>query len=158
MLTSKVREKIELPHEPGQWIEIRQLSAQHFQEARETRAETNLRAGRRFFEMLQMRKVAGLDDVPVAPVETPAETEPAPVIESDPLLDFDAFTLLKYGIVAWSYPEPVNVGNIADLDEETVDLIARRLTPRARNEEERKNGSTSSTKPSKVVEEPPTTG
>ena len=155
MLTSKVREKVELPHEPGQWIEIRQLSAQHLQEAREARAEFNLRAGRRFFEMLQMRKTAGLDE-PTAEPETPDEDVPEP--EDNPLLNFDAFTLLKHGIVAWSYKEPVNVGNIADLDEETVELVARRIAPRPRTEDERKNVSTNSTKPSKGEDQPPTTG
>ena len=90
MLTSKHQIRIDLPHEPGEWIEARKPS-------------------------ISMLLMGGVTTV----------------------------TLLQTCITAWSYPEPVTPENIADLDVETAQVVARALgtTPEA----ETKNSSALST-------------
>ncbi len=162
MLTSKVRERIELPHEPGEWIEIRQLSKYQLDEARERKAELNMAGSRRFIEFSVLRKQFEADTPPVeAPkpeTEATDETPVTPEPEPDPLIWLDDFTLLKYGVVAWSYPDKVSMENIADLDEETVRYVAGKLAPKPRTEATLPLESAPSTTQLRVVESTPVGG
>lgn len=68
--------------------------------------------------------------------------------EKDPLDDYDQGTVLRHGVIAWSYRDPVTPENVADLDPTTAEWAAReicRLSDPQRTEEERLNGSSPST-------------
>ncbi len=63
--------------------------------------------------------------------------------DTDALNDFDRWSVIHDGIVAWSDARKVNAPNREDLDEQTVEVVARRilaLSLPARDEASRKNG------------------
>lgn len=62
-------------------------------------------------------------------------------MEADPFQKYDIDTLLEKGIASWSRPEKVTPENIADLEREDSDLLARRIFElfRPKTEAERKN-------------------
>ncbi len=128
MLTSKHTKQIEIPHEPGEWLKVRQLSGRALDEAREERSRRVLANAR----AMGAEVMLAFQDV-----ERPASTEPA---EPDPLADYDVDTVLRCGIIAWSYQEKVKPETIADLDEQTRDWAAREILAMCqRSEADRKN-------------------
>ena len=134
MLTSKVPSRhLDLPHEIGEWIEIRTLSGNQIQLAR----DASRRAG------LQRLQEMGADLVQATTAAATPEAVAAARAETaaDPLQGLDRSTLLIFGIVDWSYDAPVSVENIEDLDEETMQFVALALAPRPRTLDELKNGS-----------------
>lgn len=145
MLTSKVKTRLPLPHEDGEWVEIRKLSHQQIAFARDQR-EAKVRENA-VAQLQQVRFMNELGDLkPViqeyiqskADSEVATETEPAQV---DPLELYDRETLLQCGIVAWSYDEKVSPESISDLDEETANFVARAIAPQPLTREERKNST-----------------
>lgn len=145
MLTHKIIRRVELPHEPGAWIDVRQLSYLQLDFAREIGATQALeRMGKITPELRQQLAEARVaiaraqgDDVSV-------------LVAGDPLAGYDVQTLLQAGIVAWSYDDPVTPQSVDELDEKTADYVARELVPQEEPEADRKNGSSRSTKRSKV--------
>ena len=129
MITSKATKRVDLPHEPGEWIDVRMPSLNILNRARQTqsRGAIELMQG---VDMALLNTFGDRADV-AAPRERSAE--------------YDALTLLKGCITAWSYPEPLSYENIDELDEETVSAVVAVLLPPV-VEEERKNGSGRSTK------------
>lgn len=117
MITRMTR-KIELPHEPGQWVEIRPLSWRKLQDARDSRvrelAKQMQSLGR---DVLDALPKGDRSEAPSAEQETPASL----------LNAYSLGALLRAGIVAWSYDEPVSGETIDELDEQTAQLIAREL-------------------------------
>lgn len=127
MIVKNVKRKLELPHEEGQFIEIRQLSYRELEEARESRREKVItRAAQMGPEMMANLPSTDREDIKKA-------------IE-DPLNEFDIDVLLEKGIVSWSYPEKVSKENIWLLDEETAQFVALELVPKKRPEAETKKG------------------
>lgn len=127
----------EIPGEPGQWMELRQLGWAELDEARRARQSesfANIREmGKDTFKVMQevRRDVGGADDGP-----------------SDPLQTYDLGTLLKAGISAWSYEDEVSPMTIRLLDPDTAQWAARIIVGhKAEAEAERKNGSEPSTAP-----------
>lgn len=124
-LVRDLRERHDVPHEPGEWIEFRLLSWRELEEAQERRL-------RRLLE--QVREMGGLEAL--------AGAERAGGGEPSPREMYDHGVLLERAIVAWSYDAPVSPETIALLDPVTkewaVDVVLRLNGPRGR--EERKNG------------------
>jgi hypothetical protein len=74
------------------------------------------------------------------------------IADRDPFITIDQDTLLKRGIVSWTFERggqgvPVTPEAIDDLDDASAELVARRIfeLSRTKTEEERKNSSSSST-------------
>src|SRR3990167_4803890 len=136
--------RVLLSHEPGAWVDLRLLSwrqleeAQHAHLAATVRQFSGLADGMEAFQgFIDKATVGG----------TVAQQQ-----------NFDTATLLRAGIVAWSYEEPVSPENIDDLDAETVRVLVAELTPHGQSEEERKNGFERSTEPLTEGEPLPTAG
>jgi len=110
---STVTHKLEIPHEPNEWIELKELGWRTLEAARETKARTSLMSfrdlGPEFFKTLT---------TPTS-VEGDADKK-APEAETDPAETYDMSILLRSSIVAWSYTVPCNEGNIDDLDQKTA--------------------------------------
>jgi hypothetical protein len=109
---STITHKLDIPHEPAQWIEIKELGWRTLESAREAKSRTAMLGlkdlGPEFFKSLT---TAG-EDAPKA-----AEAE-------EVLTDkYDMSILLRSSIVAWSYPEPCNEGNIDELDAKTANWV-----------------------------------
>ena len=146
MLTSKIRRRIELPHEPEQWVEVRQLSylqldlASDVSTLRSMNKLGQLDAGTRQ-QMAEIQLARFRNETTVAEV----------VVADDPLTGYDVQTLLQAGVIAWSYDEAVTPESVDQLDEATAEYVARELVPKTESETDRKNGSPNSMRPSTVA-------
>ena len=136
--------RIDLPHEPGAWVEVRPISWRQLREAIDEAQTAGIR---------RLATMAGeFHELRELMAEARATTETG---RADA---YDTATLLRHGVVAWSYTDPVTAETLDELDQETVDLIVAELLPRARGEADRKNGTGPSTGRSKGRERLPTTG
>lgn len=143
MLTSKVPfRRLTLPHEPDAWIEVRMLSGLQLQHAQAAARHERITRMHQMGPELVRATITSAD--PEAIKAARADNA------DDPLDGYDRRTLLLEGIVDWGYGEPVTPENIDDLDEETMQYVALQLLPHDRTEEDRKNGSDSSTPTSTV--------
>lgn len=107
----------EIPHEPGEWMELRRLSYAQLREAAEARSRQVMATARDLGPAF-MRELRSL----------PSETQEAvQTAAADPLNDYDLGLLLRHGIVAWSYPEPVPLDPAAELDPETAEWAGRAI-------------------------------
>jgi len=102
MLVGKT-ERREVPHEEGQWFEFRQLSGSELDDAEEAQTERAL------------KMVRGLDAGTLASMQSQAPAQPPATAASQ----YDADTLVRYGVAAWSYAEPCSDENKRLLDART---------------------------------------
>lgn len=128
MLTGDRTRRVEIPHEEGQWIELKELSGRQLRKIRklkfkESIADTRAMGG----ELMQALGGFSQEDV------KKAQKDP------DPLAEYDMDALLEAGIVAWSYEEEVNSDNIGQLDQKTERLIALALVGVEEEEEKVKD-------------------
>ncbi len=107
-LKKKVTHRVEVPHEPGQWVEFREVGWRTLERARDLRVEKAIKSYRNFgSELLQVI------------TESKEEGTPTPAV--DPKDEYDSTVMLHSSIVAWSYEAAVTQDNIDDLDEVTAD-------------------------------------
>lgn len=133
MLTYRSTQKVNIPHEEGEWVELKPLSWKDLDRARAERLRTvmdSVRAAGDMMASLTSMARNGTDDTP-----TP----------DDPVAAYDLGALLKAGILAWSYDAVVDQENIDSLDEDTARWIARQLVGGNKTEQDRKNGFSTST-------------
>lgn len=145
--TEGITERLEVPGEPDQWIEIRKLSWHDLKKAREARQDN----------VLGTLRTMGGDVVKSLPGrcrecgeekhdgDCPPPEERKDASAADPTNEYDQETILHAGVVSWSY-EPAltkenRIARINGLDEPTgkwlhEQLVARNTTPKG---DERKN-------------------
>lgn len=117
-LTNLATKRVDLPHEPGQWLTVRMPSLHILDDAKQAQA-------RKAFQLMagvDLSQLKGLNS------DRPAQAGP----------DYDWLTLLRRCVTAWSYPEPLTPDNLAELDAETVQVVMAALLP-AESEGDRKN-------------------
>lgn len=130
MLVSRNAREVPIPHEPGEWLKLRPLSWKQLDDARKARTREAVKSS---VEMTREMGPELMAQIRSARTETAAESAPA-----DPSEAYDRATLLRLGIVGWSYEEPVSPEAIDDLDEETAEWAARELLrPVTRTEDDR---------------------
>ncbi len=130
-LVSQNVQQIEIPHEPGEWLNLRPLSWLQLTQAREIQTRTVLE---------RMRAMGG--EVVGEFREEPSAEVPESEDESDPLSNLDRRTVLRGGVVGWSYREKFNRDKLDDLDEETAEWAARTIIGlNQRTDDDRKNVS-----------------
>lgn len=136
----------DIPHEAGAWMRLRYLNWSQLEEAEEAQGAK----GRTL-----LRSMGG--EVAGAVLEAQARrAELEQGLQQRREANYDDLTLLKYGIEAWSYSDPVTVENIRDLDPETKAWAALELVNMALPKvgDERKNSSPAFID-SSVVADPP---
>lgn len=140
MLTKKQpTRRLDLPHEAGQYVEVRYLSHTALGRAREAATSSSFKA------LKEMgAEIAGLATQNASQAEIAEARAANAAANTNPLAGFDRNTLLFEGIVGWSYDAPVTRDNIDDLDEETAQYVAEQLVPKPRTEADRLNGSSGS--------------
>lgn len=111
---SKITKRLDVPNEPGQWIEIRMLSWLTLDKAKKEKLKEFGALSRTF---VQLREA-------IAANGTAALEEARVAAKSDPVQEFDKLTLLKHGIAAWSYGDEVAP---EDFDEPTAEWAARQI-------------------------------
>lgn len=113
MLTSLIKKRLDIPNEEGSWVEIRMLSGKKLDEARAAKLQL-------IFEMARAMGTELGDRIAQQNRDTDDD-------EADPLAAFDVDTVLRGGIVSWSYKERVTPENIGDLDEATRNWAAKEI-------------------------------
>jgi len=106
MLVGKT-ERRDVPHEPGEWFEFRQLSGPELDEAEERQTQRAL------------AMVKGLDPGAMAILREQGQAAPAGTEQR-----YDKDTLVRHAVVAWSYTEPCEDDSKARLDAATRDWAA----------------------------------
>lgn len=134
----------DIPHEPGQWMELRSLTWPELENARKVKQSTT------FAELGEigpdtLKQLQGLTNDAVAGAM------------ADPLASVDVLMVLKAGVLRWSYGAEVTIENLGKLDAETAKWAATQIV-QAPTEEQRKNSSNGSTAASTVTASRPMSG
>jgi len=128
MLMSKIRRRLAIPDEPNDWMELRALSGKKLEEA-------SWWAQRKAIEMAKLAGQEFIDAMETYRADL-AEAE----VKANPLQQYDIETLVRSGIVAWSYEMRLTPENIAELDSETREWAAREILKLTEeSQEERKS-------------------
>ncbi len=115
MLTSRITKEVPIPHEPGEWLRIRRLPGKKLEEAREEKTRQAL---------VRCRAMGG---EAIKQLQETSREEATQTLAADPFAQHDTDTLLRAGIIAWSYEEKPTPQNIEDLDEQTRQWAAREI-------------------------------
>lgn len=134
----------DIPHEPGQWMELRALTWPELEKAKKIKQSAT------FADLGEigpdtLKQLQGLSTDAVSEALT------------DPLASLDVLTVLTAGVLRWSYGADVTVANIERLDSETAQWAAKQIV-QAPNAEQRKNSSNGSTDALTVTASRPTSG
>ncbi len=106
MLTGSDRKRLDLPHEPGEYVELQTPPHGAFDTAAEIKSRKAI------------EQAAAL---PAAILQGSMET--ARASERDPLEMYDKATLIEAAVTGWSYDEPVTPEAVARLDLKTAEII-----------------------------------
>ncbi len=124
-LVSRIRERVDIPHEPGEWVELRPLSGPALEAAREAK----VRASIAMMEGYDLDKLRGLNTGPTV---------------QQAIDMYHHAILLERSIVSWSYGDFVALRDLDDLDVRTSNWLVGLILDRnglLETEAERKNGS-----------------
>ncbi len=110
MLIGTKTRKIELPHEQGAWIEVKDLTWKQIAEAKR-------------LNMLEMMKsMKDFGDI----IEAVMGKKPDPNVK-ETIESYDIGYVLKCSIKGWSYPDKFTEELIDQLDPKTVEFLANEL-------------------------------
>ena len=132
MLVTKDPIRYEVPHEPGEWLDLIKLSWTKLKEARRYATLENAETARAFGA--ELVKALATDDTGKAAEKL---IERQQYHESS----FDTKTLLLKGIVGWSYEAELSAESVAELDDKTVAWAKQAIIDLTKppTEEDRKN-------------------
>jgi len=126
-------ERFDIPHEPGEWMELTALSWKKLKKARKALQGEQIETMRAFgAELMAAFKDDSIKEDRLRQLEKRQQYH---------ISTFDLETLLSHGIVAWSYAEKPTPENIAELDERTATWAAEQIIELTRppDEDETKN-------------------
>ena len=116
-LTAQIIKRLEVPHEPGAWIEIRMLSWLRLDEARRKRIDAIANSS---------RSISGPELQELVKAAREAAKEKAVGQPPDRLVNYDMVTLFRGGIMAWSYGD-YSPELAEELDEKTAGWLAHEI-------------------------------
>jgi hypothetical protein len=114
-LRTKEIKRLDVPNEPGQWVDIQAVSFLTLDKAKSERLKV---IGDLSAAFVQLQKAIASNGTAAALAEARAAAD------EDRLQQYDKFTLLKHGLIAWSYGGPVTP---EDLDGPTAEWAARAI-------------------------------
>ena len=120
MLIGNVVTKLDIPHEPGEWVEVRKLNHKTLARAAQARSEAGISSMKALGAELLTALRQAKDEV--------AEAATATAISPDA---YDRDLVLQGGIVRWSYAVPVTPESLGDLDEVTAKWLASEIVTRS---------------------------
>lgn len=125
LIDSNAGRRADIPHEPGQWLDIRPLNWVDLERAKKVKqSETFRDIGALGSDLVKQMQGMTSDSV--------AETL------ADPLALLDLHTVLCCGITGWSYGAEVTAETIKQLDAVTAKWAAMEIV-QPQSEEQRKN-------------------
>lgn len=113
VFTSQVTDTVQIPHDAGQSAIIRKLAPRQLEKAGKVQRNAALADLRELGGAAFMKELQGLSDTSKQQAAT------------DPLLQYDRVTLLEEGVLSWTYPEPAARESFEDLDDQTLEHLAR---------------------------------
>ena len=126
LVAETTRQRVDVPHEDGEWVEIAPLTWADLETARRIKTEDAIKQAA-LFSADTLRGIQSQQDG--------AATAP------DPADGLDVATVLHAGVKAWSYAEPVTRENIDRLDEPTAQWAFAEIAGRSvLSKEEQGNG------------------
>lgn len=135
--------RMEVPHEPGEWIDVRQLGYTELEACRDA-------VTKKFFDNL---RTMGTDVV--AQFTQMQQAQPELIAEAQAAKDaaqpdqFDRTLLFQKSVVAWSYQPAFTPDLLPQLDERTAEWLYRAITQmytgEGESDEDRGNAYTPST-------------
>lgn len=117
----------DIPHEPGQWMELRALTWPELEKAKKVK-QSGVFADLGEIGPDTLKQLQGLTSEVVSDAL------------ADPMASLDVLTVLTAGILRWSYGAEVTIANIERLDSETARWAASQIV-QAPSDEQRKNSS-----------------
>ena len=136
-LVSVIPVKRDIPHEPGQWMELRQLNRSQLREARK-KQEREQR------EVIKDFGAQFLRDMQSDTAEQSREKlQKLALIQEYDVDSYDIDTLLRKGIASWSYDKTCETDQIDLLDPVTARWAAQAILNlgKPKTEEQEKNAS-----------------
>jgi hypothetical protein len=117
MLTSRiVREQVPVPGDDGAWVTLRALGGTKLREASQEKSR----------QQLMVFKAMGADGIKAIQEAGREQTDAA--LKADPLAAYDIDTLIRAGIVGWSYYQgKPKVEDIDSLDDATQEWAATEI-------------------------------
>lgn len=120
IFASRTTITVDLPFDPPHHVVVQKLAGRHLEKARSAFL-TQLMLG------VQERGGAAVQKELMELFADRSAAKQVEQVKSDPLNGFDKYSLVRYGVKAWSYPEPVTPEAIEDLDEDAVDFLAAEI-------------------------------
>lgn len=130
--------RVDVPHEPGEWMEFRALTWPEVDKARKIKQRETF------------QDIGSMGPDAMKQIQS-MQSDVVSDAVADPLTQMDMLTVLTLGVVGWSYPAEVTIANLERLDEATARWAALEVI-QAPNGAERKNSSNGSTDTSTVTE------
>lgn len=120
MSIARTEKTVGLPHEPGTTVTIRRMLRSQKREAALKHSSQSIKnlmelGGPEVMQKLQAARAAADD--------SSEKTPTAAAVEEAPKVQFDQDTVLRAGIVSWSYGEPVSAESIDALDDATATFL-----------------------------------
>lgn len=118
IFASQTQATLPIPFDAPHTITIRKLTGKEVQQAQADDARGMVNGGARTWAERLKRMVATADPKAMEAVR-------------DPLIGYDRFSVIRAGLLAWSYPESITPTEtrdaITDLDDEAADFIATEI-------------------------------
>jgi len=123
---SQVTTTVPLPHDPPHEVTVQKLPGRHLRRAQQAHfneivAGIAERGGSKIQKDLQILFEKTEKD------PTGQDATALQQAKADPLAGYDAATLVAHGVKSWTYSQPVTPAALAELDEETEQLLARAI-------------------------------
>lgn len=117
MITSRIQKQVSIPHEPGEWFKFRMLSGRQLEEAGDAQQA-------RYLSVAKLLGSEVFDSFRKESNEEPVQADATP---EDITRGYHVDTVLKYGVIGWSYPEKITPQTLGDLDDVTRAWAAREI-------------------------------
>lgn len=121
-LVKGITHELKVPHEPGQWVTVRQLSLDELSQAQAAKITSGLATAG--------KAIAAVGHDTFKAMQQAYASQQAAVV-ADPLgqtvNEYDAGTLLRLAVVGWSYETEQPSNPIAQLDARTAEWLLREI-------------------------------
>ena len=142
MLTSKITKRIEIPGEPGMWVQVVRLGWRAKREASQANSDEMFAMVKSIGSPMLLQEFMKLMQEQAEQVEEFRKKAQA----KNPLAGYDIGVVLRKGVQKWSYSDRVKPEEIDDQDADWARLVATEIMElsKERSEEEQKNDSSGS--------------
>jgi len=121
IFASYVTRTIPVPFDPPHEVTIQKLTARQLAAARQAAVVTSMDF------VKQMGGPAFGRELASATADAPTTAAAVAAVQADPLRQYDRFAVIAKGVTGWTYDRPLTPDVLDDLDDQTVDFLAREI-------------------------------